>query len=52
MFEYLGPAGVVAAALIAPPGPDIITALAAVDQSTLTDAAMVDLLAALERQSA
>ncbi len=42
----------VAAALIAPPGPDVLIALTSLDHATLSDAVQVDLLAALERQSA
>jgi hypothetical protein len=52
MFECLSPAGVIAAALIAPPGPDIITALAGLDVAGLSDGAQVDLLVAFERQAA
>jgi hypothetical protein len=52
MFVSLSPAGVVAAALIAPPGPETITALAPLIHTALPAPARVDLLVALERQSA
>ncbi len=51
MFENLSPNGIIAAALIAPPGPDVITALAGIDPRTLSDYLQVDLLVALERQN-
>jgi hypothetical protein len=50
MFEALSPHGVVAAALIAPPGPECLSALAAVDPWGLNESARVDLLIAWERQ--
>ncbi len=52
MFECLSGSGVVAAALIAPPGPDVIAALSEVDLGRLSESGRVDLLVALERQSA
>jgi hypothetical protein len=52
MFEYLRPPGVISAALIAPPGPDVIGALARIDPRLVSDAAQVDLLVAWERQAA
>ncbi len=51
MFETLTPHGVVAAALLAPPGADVIAALENVDRMALRDSARVDLLVAWERQS-
>ena len=51
MFEYLSPHGTVAAALIAPPGPDAIAALAPLAHTALSASARVDLLVALERQA-
>ncbi len=51
MFEYLSPHGTVAAALIAPPGPDAIAALAPLADTALSASARVDLLVALERQA-
>ncbi|HEX4428692.1 MAG TPA: DUF222 domain-containing protein [Frankiaceae bacterium] len=50
MFEYLSPHGVVAAALIAPPGPEVLAALAPLACTGLSPSARVDLLVALERQ--
>ena len=52
MFEVLSPAGVIAAALIAPPGVDVIGALSRIDPASLSDSAQVDLLVAWERQTA
>jgi Domain of unknown function (DUF222)/HNH endonuclease len=51
MFEVLSASGRVAAALIAPPGPDCVLALADIDPLTLSASAQVDLLIAWERQS-
>ena len=51
MFETLTPAGMSAAALIAPPGPSCVEALAAIDPRGLSDSARVDLLIAWQRQS-
>jgi hypothetical protein len=51
MFENLSCHGIIAAALIAPPGPDVITALARVDPKPLTDYLKVDYLIALDRQA-
>ncbi len=51
MFECLSPHGRVAAALIAPPGPDAIAALAPLADTALSASARVDLLVALERQA-
>ncbi len=50
MFEVLSSRGVLSAALIAPPGPDVLTALAAVDADALDPAGQVDLLIAWDRQ--
>ncbi len=52
MFDTLSSNGVIAAALISPPGPDVLTALAEIDPGKLTDYMRVDLLVALERQNA
>jgi hypothetical protein len=52
MFERLSPNAIIAAALIAPPGADVITALAAVDPLALDDGVRVDLMVAWERQHA
>ncbi len=52
MFDSLSPHEVVAAALVSPPGPDVITALASIDVRTLAGPAKVDLLTAVERQAA
>jgi hypothetical protein len=52
MFELLSPAGVVSAALIAPPGPEVIAELSRLDPAALSDSARVDLLVAWERQAA
>jgi hypothetical protein len=52
MFERLSPTGVVAAALIAPPGPEVIAELSRLDPAALSDGARVDLLVAWERQAA
>jgi hypothetical protein len=52
MFEVLSPAGVIAAALIAPPGVEVIGALSRIDPVSLSDSAQVDLLVAWERQTA
>jgi hypothetical protein len=49
MFEMLTPAGVAAAALIAPPGPACVEALAAIDPRGLSESARVDLLIAWQR---
>ncbi len=49
MFETLSPSGVVAAALIAPPGPEVITALDRVRIDQLKPSAVADLLVAWER---
>src|SRR5487761_2419646 len=51
MFEVLSVHGRVAAALIAPPGPDCVQALADVDPKGLSASAQVDLLIAWERQN-
>ncbi len=51
MFERLSPPAVVAAALIAPPGADMIAALEKVDPLALDPGARVDLMVAWERQS-
>ena len=51
MFAYLSAVGVIAAALIAPPGAEAITALTRIDPEALTDTAQVDLLIAWERQT-
>ena len=52
MFESLSPSGIVAAALIAPPGPDVITALVPIQPAGLSPQLQVDLLIAWERQTA
>ena len=52
MFDTLSPSGVVAAALIAPPGPEVITALDRVRINQLKPSAVADLLVAWERQAA
>jgi hypothetical protein len=52
MFESLSPAGVVAAALIALPGVEVIGALDPIDPALLSASAQVDLLVAWERQTA
>ena len=52
MFEYLSPAGVIAAALIAPPGAEVMGALSTIEPASLSDSAQVDLLVAWERQTA
>ena len=52
MFEMLSPSGVAAAAVIAPPGPEVIAALAELTYAALPAAAQVDLLIGLERQAA
>ena len=52
MFETLSPSGVVAAALIAPPGPEVIAALDQVGIDQLKPSAVADLLVAWERQAA
>ena len=52
MFEMLSPNAVIAAALIAPPGADVITALAGIDPLALDAGVQVDLMVAWERQSA
>ncbi len=52
MFENLSPHGIIAAALIAPPGPDVLTALAGIVPDKLSDYGKVDLLIALDRQHA
>jgi hypothetical protein len=52
MFDQLSSRGVIAAALIAPPGPDVITALARVDPQPLSDYMKVDFMVALDRQAA
>ena len=51
MFAYLSAAGVIAAALIAPPGAETISALTRIDPQTLSDSAQVDLLIAWELQT-
>ena len=51
MFENLSCHGIIAAALIAPPGPDVITALARVNPGALNDYLRVDYLIALDRQT-
>ena len=52
MFECLSGSGIVAAALIAPPGPEMITALDTVDPTLLAASAVADLLVGWERQTA
>jgi hypothetical protein len=52
MFESLSGAGVIAAALIAPPSGELITALAGIDPATVSESAQVDLMVAWERQAA
>jgi Domain of unknown function (DUF222) len=53
MFDTTGSHDtVLAAAATAPPGPDVIATLAAIDPATVSPPAMVDLLVALERQAA
>ncbi len=52
MFESLSAAGVIAAALIAPPGGEVIGALARIDPGRVNDSAQVDLIVAWERQAA
>ena len=52
MFEYLSAAGVIAAALIAPPGSELIGALSRIDPGMVNDSAQVDLIIAWERQAA
>ncbi len=52
MFDLLSPSGVVAAALIAPPGPEAITALDQVRIDQLKPSGVADLLVAWERQAA
>ncbi|HEX4018074.1 MAG TPA: DUF222 domain-containing protein, partial [Frankiaceae bacterium] len=51
MFDSLSPHGVVAATLIAPPGPEAIAALAPLVHTALSGTARVDLLVALDRQT-
>ena len=52
MFDMLSPNGIIAAALIAPPGPDVIAALAAIDPKPLSDYMKVDFMVAVDRQKA
>jgi hypothetical protein len=52
MFDKLSAAGVIAAALIAPPGWEVIGALARIDPGLVNDSAQVDLIVAWERQAA
>jgi hypothetical protein len=52
MFDNLSSNGIIAAALIAPPGPDVITALARVDPTRLCDYIKVDFMVAIDRQAA
>jgi hypothetical protein len=52
MFELLSSSGVVAAALIAPPGPEVCAALLTVHPGLLQPAEEVDVLIAWERQTA
>ena len=52
MFDILSASGVVAAALIAPPGPEVITALDQVRIDQLKPSGIADLLVAWERQAA
>jgi hypothetical protein len=52
MFELLSSSGVVAAALIAPPGPEVCAALLTVHPGSLQPAEEVDVLIAWERQTA
>ena len=52
MFDTLSPAGKIAAALIAPPGSDVIAALESVPYDDLAASAAADLLVAWERQAA
>ncbi len=52
MFDTLSPNGIIAAALIAPPGPEVLTALSGIDPKPLSDYMKVDLLIALDRQHA
>lgn len=51
MFEYLSAAGVIAAALIAPPDWQVIAALSRINPSMVNDSAQVDLIIAWERQA-
>ena len=51
MFECLSPGGVIAAALIAPPGAEVITALSRIDPYAISASAQVDLLIAWEYQT-
>jgi Domain of unknown function (DUF222) len=52
MFDYLSGSGMVSAALIAPPGPEVMCALTALDPVSLSESARLDLLVAMERQAA
>ena len=52
MFECLSGAGVVAAALIAPPSGELLVALLGVEPHRLNASAQVDLLVAWERMAA
>ena len=52
MLEVLSAHGRVAAALIAPSGPECVQALAKIDPRGLSASAQVDLLIAWERQNA
>ena len=52
MFDALPGRGVISAALVAPPGPDVIAALDRVDAARLDPVAAADLLVAWERQAA
>jgi hypothetical protein len=52
MFESLKPAGVIAAALIAPPSAELIAALDDIDVSTLDAGLQVDLMVVWERVAA
>ncbi len=51
MFDLLSAAGVIAAALIAPPGAEVITALSRIDPEAVSDSAQVDLMVAWELQT-
>ena len=51
MYESLSPAGVIAAALIAPPSAEVIAALTRIDPQAVSASAQVDLLIAWELQT-
>ena len=52
VFEHLSPNGIIAAALIAPPGADVIAALATIDPKPLSDYMKVDFMVAIDQQKA